>query len=202
LIYVNTSTSTYSDIIYQTEGSSNNASDKDARDKNDDDASDKDARDKNDDDASDKNDDDPMEESFEIEEEIQDINRLLEISKKAMILNEKLPDDQKNKNSHLNDLRKDPHVQEFFEGETPNVSDLPQLNKALKEARDEKINELSEAEKYANDESATNSLRDQSSSSFRESNNTFNKEDSHKDSDYKLGNSLLDSFIEFLINLF
>jgi hypothetical protein len=69
-----------------------------------------------------------------------------------MILDEKLPDSQKEKNSHLNALRKDPDVKEFFEGKTPDVRDLPELNKALVEAREEKLKELAEAKKYAKDE--------------------------------------------------
>jgi uncharacterized protein YjiK len=88
----------------------------------------------------------------------------MKASHDALILDEKLPYSEKEKNSHLNGLRKDPHVKEFFEGKTPNPSDLPELNKALKEAREEKIKELSEAKKYAKDELSSNSLRDQSNS--------------------------------------
>jgi len=170
-------------MIYKTEGSSNNDSDKDDEVRE-------------------------QEESFEIEEEIEHIKRLMKLSNDAMILDEILPDSQKEKNSHLNELRKDPHVDEFFEGETPNVSDLPELNKALVEAMKDKKKELSEAKKYANDESSTNdelSTNDESStnSSLRESNNTFNNKEDYRDySDYKLGNSLLDFIIEILKDLF
>lgn len=177
IIYVNTSTSTHSDRIYKSEGSSNNDSDKDDK-------------------AMD-------EESFEIEEEIEGIERLIRLSNNAMILDERLPDSEKEKNSHLNDLRKDPHVKEFFDGKIPNVSDLLELNKALVESREDKIEELTEAKKYANDDSSTNSPRVRSDSSLCESNNTFNKkEDYHNYSDYKLDNSLLDSVIEFLKDIF
>ena len=117
IIYPNTSTSTHSDIIYKSEGSSNDDGDKGGTDM--------------DDGANE-------EESFEIEEEIQDIERLMKLSNNAMILDEKLPYSEKEKNSHLNDIRKDPSVKEFFEGKTPNVSDLPELNKALVESRNEK----------------------------------------------------------------
>ena len=183
IIYANTSTSTHSDIIYKSEGSSNDDGDKGGTDK--------------DDGANEE------EESFELEEEIEHIERLMKDSNDAMILDEKLPDSEKEKNSHLNGLRKDPHVKEFFEGKTPNASDLPELNKALVEARKEKIKELSEAKNYANDESSTNSLRDQSNSSLYESDNTLNKkEDYHNYSDYKLGNSLLDYIIEILNDIF
>jgi len=183
IIYANTSTSTHSDIIYKSEGSSNDNGDKGGTDK--------------DDGANEE------EESFELEEEIQHIEKLMRNSNDAMILDEKLPDSEKEKNSHLNGLRKDPHVKEFFEGKTPNASDLPELNKALIEAREEKIKELSEAKNNANDESSTNSLRDQSNSSFYESDNTLNKkEDYHNYSDYKLGNSLLDYIIEILNDIF
>jgi hypothetical protein len=183
IIYANTSTSTLSDIIYKSEGSSNDNGDKGGTDK--------------DDGANEE------EESFEIEEELKHIKKLIRLSNNAMILDEKLPDSEKEKNSHLNDLRKDPHVKNFFDDKTPNVSDLPELNKALKEARDEKRQELSEARNYANDESSTNSLRDQSNSNLHASDNTLNKKEDNNDySDYKLGNSLLDYIIEILKNLF
>jgi hypothetical protein len=183
IIYSNTSTSTHSDIIYKSEGSNNDPGDKGATDK--------------DDGANEE------EESFEIEEEIEHIKRLIRLSNDAMILDEKLPDSEKEKNSHLTDLRKDPHVKEFFEGKTPNVNDLPELNKALVEARKEKTKELSEAKNYANDESSSNSLRDQSNSRLYESDNLLNKkEDYHNYSDYKLGNSLLDYIIEILKDIF
>ncbi len=182
IIYANTSTSTPSDIIYKTEGSSNDDGDKGGTDKNDG--------------ANEE------EESFELEEEIQHIEKLMRNSNDAMILDEKLPDSEKEKNSHLNDLRKDPHVKEFFEGKTPNVSDLPDLNRALVESRNEKIKELSEAKNYANDESSTNSLRDLSNSSLHESDNTLNKEDNYNYSGYKVLPSLLETIIEILNKLF
>jgi len=181
IIYPNTSTSTHSDIIYKSEGSSNDDGDKGGTDM--------------DDGANE-------EESFEIEEEIKHIEKLMKDSNDAMILDEKLPESEKEKNSHLNGLRKDPHVKEFFEGKTPNVSDLPELNKALVESRNEKIKELSEAKNYANDESSTNSLRDLSNSSLHQSDNTLNKEDNHNYSGYKVLPSLLETIIEILNNIF
>ena len=183
ITYANTSTSTHSDIIYKSEGSSNGDGDKGGTDNNDG--------------ANEE------EESFELEEEIEHIEKLMRDTNDAMILDEKLPYSEKEKNSHLNNLRKDPHVKEFFEGKTPNVSDLPELNKALAESRGEKIKELCEAKNNADYESSTNSLRDQSNSSLYESDNTLNKkEDYHNYSDYKLGNSLLDYIIEILNNIF
>ena len=180
IIYANTSTSTHSDIIYKSEGSSNDDGDKGGTDM--------------DDGANE-------EESFEIEEEIKHIEKLMKDSNDAMILDEKLPESEKEKNSHLNGLRKDPHVKEFFEGKTPNASDLPELNKALIEAREEKIKELSEAKNYANDESSTNSLRDQSNSSLHKSDNTSNKkEDSDNYSDYKVF-GLLEFIVEIINRL-
>jgi len=177
IIYANTSTSTHSDIIYKTEGCSNDDGDNGGTDNNDG--------------ANEE------EESFELEEEIQHIEKLMRNSNDAMILDEKLPYSEKEKNSHLNDLRKDPHVKEFFEGKTPNVSDLPELNKALVESRNEKIKELSEAKNYANDESSTNSLRDQSNSSLHKSDNTSNKkEDSDNYSDYKVF-----GLVEFIVEI-
>jgi hypothetical protein len=182
IIYAHTSTSTHSDIIYKTEGSSNDDGDKGGTDKNDG--------------------ANQEEESFELEEEIQHIEKLMRNSNDAMILDEKLPGSGE-KNAHLNDLRKDPHVIEFFEGKTPNVSDLPELNRALVEARNEKTKELSEAKNYANDKSSTNSLRDLSNSSLHESDNTLNKkEDYHNYSGYKVLPSLLETIIEILNKLF
>lgn len=57
----------------------------------------------------DKNNEGKEEESFEIEEEIEDIEKLMKLSNDAMILDEKLPESQKGKNSHLKDLRRHPH---------------------------------------------------------------------------------------------
>ena len=77
-----------------------------------------------------------------------------------------------------------------------------ELQRALREAREEKKKELAEATNYANDESS-NSLRDKSNSSLHEFDNTLNnKEDYHNSSDYKLGNSLLDYIIDILKNIF
>ena len=211
LIYANTSTSTHSDIIYKFEGSSKDDDDKGGNDNND--GSSKDDGDKG---GNDNNDGANEEESFEIEEEIAHIERIMWDSNNAMILDEKLPDSQKEKNSHLNALRKDPDVKEFFEGKTLDVRDLPELNKALVEAREEKLKELAEAKKYAKDEWSTNSLRDKSNSSLHESDNTLNKEDyalnkeentlNKEDNDnyldYKLLPSLLDYIIEILNNFF
>jgi hypothetical protein len=182
ITYANTSTSTHSDIIYKSEGSSNDDGDKGGTDKNDG--------------ANEE------EESFELEEEIEHIEKLMRDSNDAMILDEKLPYSEKEKNSHLNNLRKDPHVKEFFEGKTPNVSDLPELNKALAESRGEKIKELCEAKNNADYESSTNSLRDQSNSSLYESDNTLNKkEDNDNYWGYKLLPSSLETIIEFLNNI-
>lgn len=150
--YAYTSTSTYSDIIYKCEGSSNDDGDK----------GDKGDNDKND--GANKE-----EESFELEEELDHIDKLMKLSNNAMILDEKLPDSQKGKNSYLNTLKDDIHVIEFFEGKTPNVNDLPDLNKALVEAKKDKIKELADAKNYAKNESSTNSLRDQSNSTLHES---------------------------------
>ena len=163
IIYANTSTSTPSDIIYKCEGSSNDDGGKGGTDNNDK------ANDDGGKGGTDNNDEANEEESFEIEEEIENIERLMKESNKAKILDEKLPHSEREKNSHLKGLRKDPDVIEFFEGRTLNVSDLPELNRALKEAKKEKIEELSEATNHANDESSNNSLRDQSNSSLHES---------------------------------
>lgn len=134
------------------------------------------------------------EESFEIEEELEDIERLLEISKKARALDEKLPSSQKEKNSHLNDLRKDPHVKEFFDNETPNIEDLDELEKGLREARKERKKELAEANSYTNTESSNSNLSELDS---------LNKKQDYNDySDYKLDNSLLDYIIDIINKFF
>jgi hypothetical protein len=137
----------------------------------------------------------------------------MKLSNNAMILDEKLPSSEKDKNTYLTELRKNFHVKEFFGGESPNISDLPELNQSLKEAREDKIKELSEAKQNAKDESSTNSLRDPSELCSREKvlkNNTFKEnysndsdyKGSSNDSDYKLNNSLLHNILEFLKDLF
>nr|GFC71341.1 hypothetical protein [Tanacetum cinerariifolium] len=90
------------------------------------------------------------EESYEIEQELAGIKRLLELAEKARKLDGKLPDSQKEKNSHLNDLRNDPHVKKFFDEEVPDIEDLNELEDALLDAKEEKQKELAEAEYYAN----------------------------------------------------
>jgi len=140
------------------------------------------------------------EESFEIEEEIEDIDKKIELSNNAKILDERLPDSEKEKNSYLNDLRKDPNVKEFFEGKTLNIEDLPELYKALKESREEKIKELSEVTRnFKEEKSSTSSFKNSLDSSSRESNN---KEDFNNPSEFKLDQSLLDSIIDTIWDIF
>ena len=93
------------------------------------------------------------EESYEIEEEIADIERLLKLAKDAKDLDEKLPYHQKEKNRHLNDLRDDPHVKEFFDEEVPDIENLNELEDALREAKEAKQKELGEAGTYTNSQS-------------------------------------------------
>ena len=138
-----------------------------------------------------------------------------------MILDELLPESQKNKNAHLNTVREDPHVKEYFEGETPEIKDLPELKDALKESREEKLEELAEAQNYARDErrakykehyeanhsskdeSSNNSLRDQSNSSLHESDNTSNnKHDNHDSLGYKVLPGILEFILDLINNLF
>ena len=110
ITYANTSTSTHSDIIYKSEGSSNDDGDKGGTDM--------------DDGANE-------EESFEIEDEIANHNKLIREAKDAIKLNDRLPYSQKEKNAHLTRLRNDPDVQDYYLGNTPEVSDLPELLRAL-----------------------------------------------------------------------
>ena len=105
------------------------------------------------------------EESYEIEEEIADIKRLLRLAKDAKKLDEKLPESEKNKNSHLNDLRKEPHVKEFFGEEVPDIKHLNELQDALREAREEKEKELGEAGTYIPSPSKTEPSSSSQSSS-------------------------------------
>lgn len=112
---------------------------------------------------------------------------------------------KKGKNSQLNLINEDSHFIEFFFFcffflEKPfNVIDLPVLNKALVEAKQEKIKELSEAKNQDKDNSSTSSLTEPSNTSLRELDNSLNKkEDYPNDSHYKLGNHLLDSILQFL----
>jgi len=88
------------------------------------------------------------EESFEIEEEIKDIERIQKLSKKAQKLAEKLPSHHQKNNSHLNNLNKEGHVKDFFEGKTPKIRDLKELDEALQEAKKEKIQELNNAKDF------------------------------------------------------
>lgn len=85
LIYLKSTTSTHSDIIYKYEGSSNDDGDKGANVKDD--------SDKGDSGKGDSNQAEPEkeEESLEIEEEIADIEKLMKLSNDALILDEKLP---------------------------------------------------------------------------------------------------------------
>lgn len=187
------------DYIYKTEGSKNDANDGSTKDHS--------VNDDRDKDESDNKGGGWEEESFEIEEEIQDINRLLKLSNKAIILDQKLPDSQKELNSHLKDLSKDPNVKEFFEGKTPNARDLPELHKALEEAKQDKMKELSEAKRNSYLELFTRYIRDPLNSNNPESNKTFNKGDCHNYSDFKYmdskpGKSLLDYIIEILKEIF
>ena len=143
------------------------------------------------------------EESFEIEEEIADINRLLELSEKAIKLDRKLPESEKERNSYLNNLRKDPSMQDYLGGDTLNSNDLPELNKDLLEALSEKEEELSKASKYARYESYFNSLNNNNSRNLHEFDNTLNKKEDYDNyADYKLDNSLLDYIIDILNDIF
>ena len=146
------------------------------------------------------------EESFEIEEELSHIKKLMKTSNDAMILDERLPSSKKHQNSHLEHLRKDPHVREFFEGKTPNISDLPELNKALVEAKKAKKEELAEAKSNVRDE-YVNSISNKEDYRLHESNKIFNKDykydlDYKYDFDYKLDKSLLDLIIVILRDIF
>ena len=51
-----------------------------------------------------------QQESYEIEGELKDIDKKIKQSKNAQILDKRLPHHHKDKNRHLNDLRKDPNV--------------------------------------------------------------------------------------------
>ena len=81
------------------------------------------------------NDSEPSEEVSN-EKEIANLVYLYKEANKAIELNSKLPDSEKEKNHHLNKLRKDPFVKDYFEDEDPNISDLPEFKHACKERID------------------------------------------------------------------
>jgi hypothetical protein len=157
---------------------------------------------------------DEEEESFEIEEEIDHIDKLLELSKLAMELDEKLPKSVKEHNSYLNNLREDPFIQGYLDGDTLNSNDLLQLQEDLLEARSEKEEELSEATRrandesleatrHANDQSSINSLNNNNSRNLHEFDNTLNKKEDYDNyADHKLNNSLLDYIVDILKDIF
>jgi hypothetical protein len=110
ITYSYTSRNILSDLIYKSEGSSNDDGDTG---------------------GTDNNNEGNEEESFEIEDEIANHNKLIREAKDAIKLNDRLPYSQKEKNAHLTRLRNDPDVQDYYLGNTPEVSDLPELLRAL-----------------------------------------------------------------------
>jgi hypothetical protein len=68
-----------------------------------------------------------------LDKELKDLDKKIELLDNAIKLDKKLPDSQKELNSHLRELKKDPEVREFFEGKSPNIKDLPELDRTLKE---------------------------------------------------------------------
>jgi len=85
------------------------------------------------------------EESYEIEEEIQNTRRLRTILWEAISLDPKLPESEKLRNSYLNELKKDPLVKEYLQGEELTMSDLEEMDGALSEAENESKKDLAEA---------------------------------------------------------
>jgi hypothetical protein len=110
------SPSIHLDTIYKTEGSSSNNEDKNEE---------SNVNEQPDDEAG------IEEESFEIEEELAHIKKVLKMAENARVLHDKLPDSQKNKNSHLHDLKKESHVREFFDDKPFNIDDVVELEEAL-----------------------------------------------------------------------
>lgn len=78
------------------------------------------------------NDSEPYEEVSN-EKERANLVYLYKEADKAIELNSKLPDSEKEKNHHLNKLRQDPFVKNYFEDEDINISDLPELKHACRE---------------------------------------------------------------------
>lgn len=68
-----------------------------------------------------------------LDQELEDLDKKIELLDNAIKLDKKLPDFQKEFNSHLRELKKDPEVREFFQGKSPNIKDLPELDRTLKE---------------------------------------------------------------------
>ena len=95
---------------------------------------------------------------MELKKDIENVN-------KALKLDNKLPAPEKEKNRHLNEIRKNPIVQEFFEGRVPDIADLPELKEAMEESLKEKEEELDEAKKTLNEENLSSTKVEESSSS-------------------------------------
>jgi len=126
------------------------------------------------------------EESLSTKDRIANIDKLIRESRNAMTLNNRLPDSQKEKNAHLTTLRNDPDVQDYYEGNTPDVGDLPYFLKDLEQSKERENRKLAQEKNSLRDQS-NSSLSDQSNSSLHKSDNTSNKkEDSDNYSDYKV----------------
>lgn len=96
---------------------------------------------------------DMEEESNEIESELKACNKTLIEIEKAINLDKRLRDDQKECNRHLKDLREDPAVLYFLDGNgVANISDLRDVSEGCREVIKRLKTELQEANKVFNEE--------------------------------------------------
>jgi len=107
------------------------------------------------------------EERLSTEDRIANIDKLIRESRNAMTLNNRLPDSQKEKNAHLTTLRNDPDVQDYYDGNTPDVGDLPDFVRDLEQSKETEKRELEQAKNKAAYEQWYNSLTDQEKFSER-----------------------------------
>jgi len=186
----NTSCNNLSDLTYKSEGSSNHHGDTGGTDSNDDgdtggtdsndhgDTGGTDSNDDGDTGGTDSNDDGDTggthnnnewheEERLSTEDRIANIDKLIRESRNAMTLNNRLPDSQKEKNAHLTTLRNDPDVQDYYDGNTPDVGDLPDFVRDLEQSKETEKRELEQAKNKAAYEQWYNSLTDQEKNSLR-----------------------------------
>lgn len=89
--------------------------------------------------------DDDEETSYEIEEEIQNTQRLRLLIIEADKLDKKLPESEKHNNSYLKALREDPLVKEYLQGDDLKPKDLWDLDEVLEDAESRSWAELEEA---------------------------------------------------------
>jgi len=131
------------DSLYKCEGSNSNDRSNDSQDKGSSKDTSNDSQDKGS--SKDTSYDSEEEESYEIEEEIEETNALLDITRKAIKLDQALPSVERGNNRHLKELRNDPLVQENLQGSELKPENLVWLERVLEGAKARSIQDLAEA---------------------------------------------------------